>query len=65
MDKDACVKVYSSLKVALSKNQICAGGEDNKDSCGGDSGGPMMVPTLKSDGEAVYIQYVYMLLLLP
>lgn len=59
MDKNACVKAYSSLKVTLSKHQICAGGIDNKDSCGGDSGGPMMVPTLRSDGEAVYIQYVY------
>jgi len=59
MDKNACVKAYSSLKVTLSKHQICAGGMDNKDSCGGDSGGPMMVPTLRSDGEAVYIQYVY------
>lgn len=57
-DRNTCLKAYNPLKVTLSKHQICAGGVDNKDSCGGDSGGPMMVPTLKSDGEAVYIQYV-------
>ncbi|XP_019880112.2 CLIP domain-containing serine protease HP8 isoform X2 [Aethina tumida] len=35
-----CRKVYSHF-APISEKQVCAGGVDGKDSCGGDSGGPM------------------------
>lgn len=34
----------------VSKNELCAGAQKNKDACGGDSGGPaMMVPNIVHD----------------
>jgi transmembrane serine protease 9 len=36
-----CQEIYKR-RVVISENQLCAGGEMSKDSCGGDSGGPLM-----------------------
>lgn len=37
-----CNSVYGQLGVAISENQLCAGGLKGYDSCRGDSGGPLM-----------------------
>lgn len=38
----ACKQKYQSAGVRLGEGQLCAGGERGKDSCRGDSGGPLM-----------------------
>lgn len=53
---DDCQKVYKSQQnVVLTNKQLCAGGKDQKDSCGGDSGGPLQAAAF-INGDTRYVQ---------
>uniref|UniRef100_A0AAG5CPJ7 CLIP domain-containing serine protease n=1 Tax=Anopheles atroparvus TaxID=41427 RepID=A0AAG5CPJ7_ANOAO len=41
-DQERCREKFATQKAVITTNQICAGGEFAKDSCHGDSGGPLM-----------------------
>lgn len=61
VDLVRCSQVYGNywtpqLQRELSHDQICAGGEQDRDSCGGDSGGPLMREFRDSSGN----HYVYL-----
>ncbi|KAJ8965978.1 hypothetical protein NQ314_003806 [Rhamnusium bicolor] len=51
-----CQDAYKSdPRVQISYKQICAGGKNEKDSCRGDSGGPMQIASYLNE-EIRYVQ---------
>ncbi|KAH8242906.1 hypothetical protein KR032_003007 [Drosophila birchii] len=41
-DHDACTRKFATRQINLISSQLCVGGEFYRDSCDGDSGGPLM-----------------------
>ncbi|XP_017110664.1 spaetzle-processing enzyme isoform X1 [Drosophila elegans] len=50
-----CQSKYTTFKVNLDDTQMCAGGQLGMDTCGGDSGGPLMVGINSGGREVFYI----------
>ncbi|XP_076392709.1 uncharacterized protein LOC100882895 [Megachile rotundata] len=55
VDEEQCKNRYNSVRVPLGFGQICAGGQSGKDSCTGDSGGPLMTMERRSDGNGRWV----------
>jgi len=57
VNKAQCNRAYEPNRLTITDKQICAGGGDTKDSCNGDSGGPLMARDKTSKG----VSYMYIL----
>ncbi|XP_026469729.1 CLIP domain-containing serine protease 2-like [Ctenocephalides felis] len=53
--RSACSNVYAGVSVQIGSGQLCAGGERGRDSCRGDSGGPLMAIDRESGQVANWI----------
>lgn len=51
-----CSAPYRNLGMIVSSKQICAGGQADKDSCNGDSGGPLMREVVDSERNRRWMQ---------
>ena len=54
VDQDSCVDKYVEFGRNIGSTQFCAG-DENRDSCRGDSGGPLIVSKSSTDDTAVVI----------
>ncbi|GJQ66173.1 hypothetical protein Trydic_g4233 [Trypoxylus dichotomus] len=54
LDTPKCLRSFNVKLSINSTSQLCVGGEENKDSCGGDSGGPLMHVETNGDSPRYY-----------
>lgn len=55
VSNEDCNKVYMQKGISIGNGQLCAGGAEGKDSCTGDSGGPLMsTGIMRRDGKVRY-----------
>lgn len=54
VDINTCQTRLGSLNIRVAETQLCAGGEQGKDSCNGDSGGPLMAHHKDNQGQAYW-----------
>lgn len=56
LNTDYCRKIYKG-RSPITNMQLCAGGFLGRDSCAGDSGGPLMIATADANGVSRFIQH--------
>lgn len=58
VENSECSETFKKDDIEIADTQICAGGLANKDSCGGDSGGPLMTVSDHNGSPRVFLMGV-------